>query len=78
VLLGAATAYMNLLQTAALLELRTRRQRAGSDAAADPRSLQAGEVTRTDVAQADPVSPRRSQLSLAGRTTSPRRRNASR
>ena len=39
-LLNAATAYMNLLQTAAILELQAQqRERARGDAAADPRPV---------------------------------------
>src|SRR5207244_1143672 len=67
VLLSAATAYMNLLQTAAILELQRSNVNVLEVTLRQPRDrFTAGEVTRTDVAQAESrLSGGRSQLSLA-------------
>jgi outer membrane protein len=67
VLLSAATAYMNLLQTAALLELQRSNVNVLEVTLRQTRDrFQAGEVTRTDVAQAESsLAAGRSQLSLA-------------
>jgi outer membrane protein len=66
-LLNAATAYMNLLQTAALLELQRSNVNVLEVTLRQTRDrFQAGEVTRTDVAQAESsLAAGRSQLSLA-------------
>src|SRR5215470_3112434 len=67
VLLNAATAYMNLLQTAAILELQRSNVNVLEVTLRQTRDrFTAGEVTRTDVAQAESrLSGGRSQLSLA-------------
>src|SRR5262249_20337503 len=67
VLLSAATAYMNLLQTAALLELQRSNVNVLEVTLRQTRDrFAAGEVTRTDVAQAESsLAAGRSQLSLA-------------
>src|SRR5215510_2902953 len=67
VLLSAATAYMNLLQTAAILELQRSNVNVLEVTLRQTRDrFIAGEVTRTDVAQAESrLSGGRSQLSLA-------------
>src|SRR5262245_42327431 len=67
VLLSAATAYMNLLQTAAILELQRSNVNVLEVTLRQTRDrFTAGEVTRTDVAQAESrLSAGRSQLSLA-------------
>jgi outer membrane protein len=67
VLLSAATAYMNLLQTAAILELQRSNVNVLEVTLRQTRDrFTAGEVTRTDVAQAESrLSGGRSQLSLA-------------
>jgi outer membrane protein len=67
VLLSAATAYMNLLQTAALLELQRSNVNVLEVTLRQTRDrFTAGEVTRTDVAQAESsLAAGRSQLSLA-------------
>jgi outer membrane protein len=67
VLLNAATAYMNLLQTAALLELQRSNVNVLEVTLRQTRDrFTAGEVTRTDVAQAESsLAAGRSQLSLA-------------
>jgi outer membrane protein len=67
VLLSAATAYMNLLQTAAILELQRSNVSVLEVTLRQTRDrFTAGEVTRTDVAQAESrLSGGRSQLSLA-------------
>src|SRR6516165_9615705 len=67
VLLQAATAYMNLLQTAAILELQRSNVNVLEVTLRQTRDrFTAGEVTRTDVAQAESrLSGGRSQLSLA-------------
>ena len=52
VLLNAATAYMNLLRDQAILELKRRNVEVLTNSSADARSIQVGEVTPTDVAQA--------------------------
>src|SRR5262249_9741282 len=66
-LLSAATAYMNLLQTAAILELQRSNVNVLEVTLRQTRDrFTAGEVTRTDVAQAESrLSGGRSQLSLA-------------
>src|SRR5262249_42583977 len=66
-LLQAATAYMNLLQTAAILELQRSNVNVLEVTLRQTRDrFTAGEVTRTDVAQAESrLSVGRSQLSLA-------------
>src|SRR5436305_12417417 len=66
VLLSAATAYMNLLQTAAILELQRSNVNVLEVTLRQTRDrFTAGEVTRTDVAQAESrLSGGRSQLSL--------------
>ena len=78
-LLNAATAYMNLLQTAAILELQRSNVNVLEVTLRQTRDrFTAGEVTRTDVAQAESrLAAGRSQLSLA-ESTSPRRRSISR
>src|SRR5215471_6095167 len=67
VLLNAATAYMNLLQTAAILELQRSNVNVLEVTLRQTRDrFTAGEVTRTDVAQAESrLAAGRSQLSLA-------------
>jgi outer membrane protein len=67
-LLNAATAYMNLLQTAAILELQRSNVNVLELTLRQTRDrFAAGEVTRTDVAQAESrLAGGRSQLSLAG------------
>jgi outer membrane protein len=67
VLLSAATAYMNLLQTAAILELQRSNVNVLEVTLRQTRDrFTAGEVTRTDVAQAESrLAGGRSQLSLA-------------
>jgi outer membrane protein len=67
VLLSAATAYMNLLQTAAILELQRSNVNVLEVTLRQTRDrFIAGEVTRTDVAQAESrLSGGRSQLSLS-------------
>jgi outer membrane protein len=67
VLLSGATAYMNLLQTAAILELQRSNVNVLEVTLRQTRDrFTAGEVTRTDVAQAESrLSGGRSQLSLA-------------
>src|SRR2546430_9050890 len=67
VLLSGATAYMNLLQTAAILELQRSNVNVLEVTLRQTRDrFTAGEVTRTDVAQAESrLSAGRSQLSLA-------------
>jgi outer membrane protein len=67
VLLNAATAYMNLLQTAAILELQRSNVNVLEVTLRQTRDrFSAGEVTRTDVAQAESrLAAGRSQLSLA-------------
>jgi outer membrane protein len=67
VLLSAATAYMNLLQTAAILELQRSNVNVLEVTLRQTRDrFTAGEVTRTDVAQAESrLAAGRSQLSLA-------------
>ncbi len=67
VLLNAATAYMNLLQTAAILDLQRSNVNVLEVTLRQTRDrFTAGEVTRTDVAQAESrLSGGRSQLSLA-------------
>jgi outer membrane protein len=66
-LLNAATAYMNLLQTAAILELQRSNVNVLEVTLRQTRDrFAAGEVTRTDVAQAESrLAAGRSQLSLA-------------
>jgi outer membrane protein len=66
-LLNAATAYMNLLQTAAILELQRSNVNVLEVTLRQTRDrFTAGEVTRTDVAQAESrLAGGRSQLSLA-------------
>jgi outer membrane protein len=66
-LLNAATAYMNLLQTAAILELQRSNVNVLEVTLRQTRDrFTAGEVTRTDVAQAESrLAAGRSQLSLA-------------
>jgi outer membrane protein len=66
-LLNAATAYMNLLQTAAILELQRSNVNVLEVTLRQTRDrFSAGEVTRTDVAQAESrLAAGRSQLSLA-------------
>src|SRR5262249_42608341 len=66
-LLSAATAYMNLLQTAAIVELQRSNVNVLEVTLRQTRDrFTAGEVTRTDVAQAESrLSGGRSQLSLA-------------
>ena len=78
-LLNAATAYMNLLQTAAILELQRSNVNVLEVTLRQTRDrFTAGEVTRTDVAQAESrLAAGRSQLSLAELNTSPPRRNIS-
>ena len=67
VLLNGATAYMNLLQTAAILELQRSNVNVLEVTLRQTRDrFTAGEVTRTDVAQAESrLAAGRSQLSLA-------------
>jgi outer membrane protein len=67
VLLSAATAYMNLLQTAAILELQRSNVNVLEVTLRQTRDrFSAGEVTRTDVAQAESrLAAGRSQLALA-------------
>src|SRR5215831_11401141 len=67
VLLSAATAYMNLLRDAAVLELQRSNVNVLEATLRQTReNLAAGEVTRTDVAQAESrLAGGRSQLSLA-------------
>jgi outer membrane protein len=67
VLLNAATAYMNLLQTAAILELQRSNVNVLEVTLRQTRDrFSAGEVTRTDVAQAESrLAAGRSQLALA-------------
>src|SRR5262249_26867242 len=67
VLLSAATAYMNLLQTAAILELQRSNVNVLEATLRQTRDrFTAGEVTRTDVAQAESsLAAGRSQLLLA-------------
>ncbi len=67
VLLNAATAYMNLLQTAALLELQRSNVNVLEVTLRQTRDrFNAGEVTRTDVAQAESsLAQGRSQLATA-------------
>ena len=67
VLLSGATAYMNLLQTAAILELQRSNVNVLEVTLRQTRDrFTAGEVTRTDVAQAESrLAGGRSQLSLA-------------
>src|SRR5215510_14487703 len=67
VLLSAATAYMNLLQTAAILELQRSNVNVLDAAWGQTRDrFTAGEVTRTDVAQSESsLAAGRSQLLLA-------------
>src|SRR5260221_1571695 len=67
VLLSAATAYMNLLQTAAIFELQRSNVNVLEVTLRQTRDrFTAGEVTRTDVAQAESrLAGGRSQLSLA-------------
>jgi outer membrane protein len=67
ILLNAATAYMNLLQTAAILELQRSNVNVLEVTLRQTRDrFGAGEVTRTDVAQAESrLAAGRSQLSLA-------------
>ena len=67
VLLNAATAYMNLLQTAAILELQRSNVNVLEVTLRQTRDrFTAGEVTRTDVAQAESrLAAGRSQLALA-------------
>jgi outer membrane protein len=67
VLLSAVTAYMNLLQTAAILELQRSNVNVLEVTLRQTRDrFAAGEVTRTDVAQAESrLAAGRSQLSLA-------------
>jgi outer membrane protein len=67
VLLSAATAYMNLLQTAALLELQRSNVNVLEVTLRQTRDrFNAGEVTRTDVAQAESsLAAGRSQLAVA-------------
>ena len=67
VLLNAATAYMNLLQTAAILELQRSNVNVLEVTLRQTRDrFAAGEVTRTDVAQAESrLAAGRSQLALA-------------
>ncbi|MCC6778575.1 MAG: TolC family outer membrane protein [Hyphomicrobiales bacterium] len=67
VLLAAATAFMNLLQTAAILELQQSNVNVLEVTLRQTRDrFAAGEVTRTDVAQAESrLASGRSQLSLA-------------
>jgi outer membrane protein len=67
VLLNAATAYMNLLQTAALLELQRSNVNVLEVTLRQTRDrFNAGEVTRTDVAQAESsLAAGRSQLAVA-------------
>jgi len=67
ILLNAATAYMNLLQTAAILELQRSNVNVLEVTLRQTRDrFTAGEVTRTDVAQAESrLAAGRSQLSLA-------------
>ena len=66
-LLNAATAYMNLLQTAAILELQRSNVNVLEVTLRQTRDrFTAGEVTRTDVAQVESrLAAGRSQLSLA-------------
>src|SRR5262249_13365868 len=66
-LLNAATAYMNLLQTAAILELQRSNVNVLEVTLRQTRDrFTAGEVTRTDVAQAESrLAAGRSQLALA-------------
>ena len=66
-LLNAATAYINLLQTAAILELQRSNVNVLEVTLRQTRDrFTAGEVTRTDVAQAESrLAAGRSQLSLA-------------
>jgi outer membrane protein len=67
VMLNAATAYMNLLQTAAILELQRSNVNVLEVTLRQTRDrFSAGEVTRTDVAQAESrLAAGRSQLALA-------------
>src|SRR5262249_59894463 len=67
ILLSGATAYMNLLQTAAILELQRSNVNVLEVTLRQTRDrFTAGEVTRTDVAQAESrLAGGRSQLSLA-------------
>ena len=67
VLLNAATAYMNLLRDAAILELQRSNVNVLEVTLRQTRDrFNAGEVTRTDVAQAESrLAAGRSQLSLA-------------
>src|SRR5262249_49305172 len=69
-LLNGATAYMNLLQTAAILELQRSNVNVLEVTLRQTRDrFTAGEVTRTDVAQAESrLAAGRSQLSLAEST----------
>ena len=80
-LLNAATAYMNLLRDAAILELQRSNVNVLEVTLRQTRDrFNAGEVTRTDVAQAESrLAAGRSQLARRrSRTTSPRRRSIGR
>jgi len=67
-LLNAATAYMNLLQTAAILELQRSNVNVLEVTLRQTRDrFTAGEVTRTDVAQAEVAPSRRPIAAVAGR-----------
>ena len=81
ILLNAATAYMNLLQTAAILELQRSNVNVLEVTLRQTRDrFTAGEVTRTDVAQAESRLGCRQVAALARRvrTTSPRRPSTNR
>jgi len=75
VLLDAATAYMNLLRDAAILELNRRNVEVLTEQLKQTRDrFNVGEVTRTDVARRNRGWPRGApRYSARNRTTSPRR-----
>ena len=81
VLLNGATAYMNLLRDAAILELQRSNVNVLEVTLRQTRDrFAAGEVTRTDVAQAE-SQPRRRQVAARAprsRTISPRAPNIAR
>ena len=75
ILLNAATAYMNLLQNAAILDLQRRNVEVLQEQLRQTRDrFNVGEVTRTDVAQAESRLAAGAPGGTAGRTTSRRAR----
>ena len=77
VLLNAATAYMNLLRDTAILDLQRRNVEVLQEQLRQTRDrFNVGEVTRTDVAQAESQARRRPLAGAAARkpTTPPRSR----